>query len=213
MATSGGLRTTGICWLTVLKARSPSAKCGQGWFLLENCSRGCLLAPGDASNLSLETHHILGGGALGSWGIPLGPTKRTQKPCPTRQLRGRGPACRRYPPGKGGHHVLPGLYNMVYADRCPRTGHPRGRGSCGNEASTSAPQGGPPSPSQAGPIPLSVPLSITHTQKPAQTSGNQELGFSWEKRGLPFQSQRCSGLLGRPPTSKHGKPHLFPCPR
>lgn len=63
MATSGGLRTTGICWLTVLKARSPSAKCGQGWFLLENCSHGCLLALGDASNLSLEMHHALGGGA------------------------------------------------------------------------------------------------------------------------------------------------------
>lgn len=39
----------------------------------------------------------------------------------------------------------------------------------------------------------------THTQKPAQTSGNQELGCSWEKQGLPFQSQRSSGLLGRPP--------------
>lgn len=152
-------------------------------------------------------------GALGSWGIPLGLTKRTQKPCPTRQLRGLGPARRRYPPGNGGHHVLPGLCKMVCADGCPRTGHPRGKGSCGNKASTSAPQGGPPGPSQAGSVPLSVPLHVTHTQKPAQTSGNQEAGFSWEKQGLPFQSQRSSGLLGRPPTSKHGKPHLFPCPR
>lgn len=39
----------------------------------------------------------------------------------------------------------------------------------------------------------------THTQKPSQTSGGQMAGFSWEKRGLSFQSQRGSSLLGRPP--------------
>lgn len=155
-----------------------------------------------------------GGGALGSWGTPLGPTKRTQKPCPTRQLRGRGPARRRYPPGNGGHHVLPGLYNMVYADGCPKTGHPRGRGSCGNEASTSAPQGGPPGPSQAGPIPLSVPLRVTHTHR---SPLRLQVTRSWAAPGRSkVYLSRARGAVvcwGGPPTSKHGKPHLFPCPQ
>lgn len=70
---------------------------------------------------------------------------------------------------------------------------------CGHEAPTFAPQGSPPSPSQADSLPLSVPLRVTHTRKPSQTSGDQATGFSWETRGLPFQSQRGSGLLGRPP--------------
>lgn len=94
--------------------------------------------------------------------------------------------------------MLPGLCKLVCADRCPGTGHSWGRTGVDTKAPTLLPRAARPAPHKQTPS-LCPSACHTHTRKPSQTSGDQMAGFSWEKRGLSFQSQRGSSLLGRPP--------------
>ena len=69
---------------------------------------------------------------------------------------------------------------------------------CGHEAPTFAPQGSPPSPSQADSLPLSVPLRVTHTRKPSQTSGDQVTGSPGRREVCLSRARGAAACWGGP---------------